>query len=153
MSQLNQLICPVSPERVDENRVRATAFGVVITMGAFLFTGNAIFPAILALDFYIRAFTKLKYSPLSLLAHGLIRLLGTRPLMIDKAPKVFAARIGLLLATVTTAAALLGLPWLAIALGSTLVLFAFLECGLNFCAGCWVYTYIVYPLVRKDDKG
>ena len=35
-------------------------------------------------------------------------------------------------------------------LGTTLVAFAFLECGLNFCAGCWVYTYVVYPLVRKD---
>jgi len=150
MPQFSQLICPVSTDRVDENRVRATAFGVVITMGAFLFTGIVWFPILLAVDFYIRAFTKIKYSPLSWLANLLTRALGSTPVMIDKAPKVFAARIGLLLSVLTAAGALTGLNLLAMVLGSTLVLFAFLECGLNFCAGCWVYTYIVYPLVRKD---
>ena len=121
----------------------------VVTMGAFLITGNALFPAILALDFYIRAFTRLRYSPLSFTGHLMIRMLGTKPILIDKAPKVFAARIGLLLSIITLAAAMLGLPWLAVGTGAILVAFAFLECGLNFCAGCWVYTVIVYPLVRK----
>jgi hypothetical protein len=60
MSKINQLICPISSERVDENRVRATAMGVVLTMGLFFITGSIIFPAVLAVDFYIRAFTKLK---------------------------------------------------------------------------------------------
>lgn len=151
MAKFNQLICPVSPERVDENRVRATAFGVIITMGAFFITGSPIFPGLLAVDFYIRAFTRLKYSPLSWLGHQLVKAIGTQPVWIDKAPKIFAARIGLLLTTLTTAAAIIGLPLLAVVTGVTLVGFAFLECGLNFCAGCWVYTYVVYPLVRKNQ--
>ena len=149
MAKLNQLICPVSTERVDENRVRVTAFGVVILMGVFFLTGNPVFPAILAVDFYIRAFTKLKYSPLSWLAHLFVRITGTQPLWIDKAPKMFAARIGLLLTVITAGASLLGLTMTANVVAATLVLFAFLECGINFCAGCWVYTYVVYPLVRK----
>ena len=150
MKHFNQLICPVSAERVDENRVRVTAFGVVITMGAFFLTGNPLFPALLAMDFYIRAFTRLKYSPLSWLAHLFVRAIGTQPVWIDKAPKMFAARVGLLLTTITTAAAIIGMPSLAVVTGATLVGFAFLECGLNFCAGCWVYTYVVFPLIRKD---
>jgi len=149
MANINMLICPVSTERVDENRVRVTAFGVVILMGLFFLTGNAVFPAILVLDFYLRAFTKLPYSPLSFLAHQLVKLTGIRPLLIDKAPKVFAARVGLLLSVLITGASLLGLSLLPAVLGATLVLFAFLECGLNFCAGCWVYTYVVFPLVRR----
>jgi hypothetical protein len=149
MIQFNQLICPVSPERVDENRVRATALGVVLMMGAFFWTGMVIFPAFVALDFYIRAFTRLPYSPISWLANLFVKRMGTKALWIDKAPKIFAARIGLLLSIVSTAAALLGWSYTAYIAGSTLVLFAFLECGLNFCAGCWVYTYVVYPLVRK----
>ncbi len=56
MSKINQLICPVSTDRVDENRVRATAFGVVITMGAFLITGNPIFPILLAGNLPIACF-------------------------------------------------------------------------------------------------
>lgn len=150
MIHFREMICPVSSERVDENRVRATAMGVIVIMGAFFMTGNVIFPAFLTLDFAIRAFTKLKYSPLSWLAHHFVSVFGTREVWIPKAPKVFAARIGFLLTVFSALTALLGMPLLSVILGTTLVGFAFLECGLNFCAGCWVYTYVVYPLVRKD---
>ncbi len=149
MIQFKQLICPISTEKVDENQVRVTALGVVAIMGAFFMTGYVIFPALLAVDFFIRAFTKLKYSPLSWLSHLFVNSIETSPVWIDKAPKVFAARIGLLLALITAVSALMELPMMAIVTGVTLVGFAFIECGLNFCAGCWVYTYIVYPLVRK----
>jgi len=144
------MICPVSPERVDENMVRATALGVIITMGAFFMTGYEVFPAMLAVDFFIRAFTKFKFSPLSWLANLLVVSIGTHPVWIPKAPKLFAARIGFLLTLLTWVSAMFGMSTLSVILGSTLVSFAFLECGLNFCAGCWVYTYVVYPLVRKD---
>lgn len=147
-----QLVCPVSKERVDENRVRVTALGVVAVMGAFFVTEKALFPALLVVDFFIRAFTKLPYSPLSWLGHIIVRMAGTRPVFIDKAPKVFAARIGFLLTLIITVATLLNLALLSYIVGATLVLFAFLECGLNFCMGCWVYTVIVYPLVRDKNR-
>jgi hypothetical protein len=147
--QFKQIICPVSSERVDENRVRATAFGVVITMGFFLMTGLWIFPAILTVDFFIRAFTRHAYSPLSWLGHMLVKTLGTKTVWIDKGPKIFAARIGFIFSVLTLAGSLLGLSVFSYISASTLVIFAFMECGLNFCMGCWVYTYIVYPLVRK----
>lgn len=150
MARFDQLICPISTERVDENRVRFTAFGVVLIMGMFILSGNPLFPAFLAVDFYVRAFMKLKYSPLGWLSDRFVKAIGPPPVWIDKAPKVFAARVGLLLTTLTTATSLLGLPLLAVVTGSTLVIFAFLECGLNFCAGCWIYTYVVYPIVRKE---
>ncbi len=152
MANFNHLICPISAERVDENRVRATAFGVVITIGTFFMTNNPIFPAILMVDFYIRAFTRLNYSPISWLAYHFVRAIGTQPVWIDKAPKMFAARVGLLLTTLILGANLLGMPLFAMVTGATLVVFAFLECGLNFCAGCWVYSYLVYPVVRKKGK-
>jgi len=149
MIRFKEMICPVSPERVDENRVRATAFGVVVTMGFFLMTEWWIFPALLGLDFFIRAFTKLTYSPISWLGHMLVRMIGTDPVWIDKAPKIFAARIGFIFSVLTLAGTLLGMTLFSFITASTLVIFAFLECGLNFCMGCWVYTYVVYPLVRK----
>lgn len=149
MIQFKQMICPVSGERVDENMVRATAFGVVMIMGLFLITGLWIFPAFLGIDFFIRAFTSNPFSPLSWMGSKLVRLLSVEPVWIDKAPKVFAARIGFVFSMLTLAGTLLGLELLATISASTLVLFAFLECGLNFCMGCWVYTYVVFPLVRK----
>ena len=51
MAGFNQLVCPISNERVDENRVRTTAFGVLTLMGLFLMTGNPIFLGIILLDF------------------------------------------------------------------------------------------------------
>jgi len=149
MSLLKELICPVSPERVDENRVRVTALEVVIIMGSYFITGNAVFPAILVVDFFIRAFTRLPFSPLSWLALQFVKLFGTEPVWIDKAPKVFAARIGTILTLLTTLGALFNWYLMSYIMGSVLILFAFLECGLNFCMGCWVYTYLVYPVVRK----
>jgi len=151
MKLVKQVICPVSPERLDENRVRATALGVVITMGAFFVTGSALFPALLVVDFFVRAFTSLSYSPLSYLAQLFVKIIGTQPVLIDKAPKMFAARIGLIFTLITTLGAFLDWTLLAYISGSVLVLFAFLECGLNFCMGCWLYTYVVYPLARKKQ--
>lgn len=152
MKQFTQLICPVSPERVDENKVRVTALGVVIGMGAYFVTGSALFPALLVVDFFVRAFTRVPHSPIGYLAYLLVKIMGTKAVPIDKAPKIFAARIGFLLTLFTLAGALLGWPLLAYISGSTLILFAFLECGLNFCMGCWVYTYVVYPLFRKNNQ-
>jgi len=151
MKQFNQLICPVSPERVDENRVRVTALGVIVTMGGYFITGNVLIPALLVMDFFIRAFTRFKYSPLGWLAHLTVKVLGIQVILIDKAPKMFAARIGFILTMITSLAALLDLSCLSYILGSVLVFFAFLECGLNFCMGCWLYSYVVYPLVRKNQ--
>lgn len=150
MKQLTQLICPLSSERLDENRVRVTALGVVLLLGVYFVTGSALVPALLTLDFIIRAFTSLSYSPLSYLAHLFVKAMGTNEILIDKAPKVFAARIGFIFASLTTLGALLDLPLLAVISGSTLVLFAFLECGLNFCMGCWAYSLVVYPFFRKN---
>jgi hypothetical protein len=149
MKQYWNLICPVSPEQVDENRVRATALGVVLLMGIYFLTGSALFPAMLAVDFFVRAFTRLSYSPLSYLSHLLVRLIDNPVVLIDKAPKIFAARIGFILTAITTLGAIMGWPILAYLSGSVLILFAFLECGLNFCMGCWVYTYVVFPWIRK----
>jgi Domain of unknown function (DUF4395) len=151
MKRYKQLICPLSKERVDENRVRFTALAGIVVMGSFFITGYALLPVLLAADFYLRAFTRRTYSPLSFLAHITLKAMATKPILIDKAPKVFAARIGLLLSTLVSLAALLDLSYLAYIMGSVLVLFSFLECGLNFCMGCWLYTYVVYPLVRKDE--
>lgn len=145
---MREIICPISTQKANENVVRITAFWVIMLTGIFILEPNPYIPAYLAIDFYIRAFTKLKYSPLSWLSAGIARWLKLEPHWIDKAPKIFAARVGLLFSILMGAMALFGLTVPAVVIGSVLVLFAFLECGLNFCAGCWVYTYVVIPLYR-----
>ena len=152
MNIFKQLICPISGERVNENAVRLTALLVVLFMGIYFLTGYGIIPALVALDFFIRGFTRLKSSPLSWLSKYIVNNLNLKPVWIDKGPKIFAARIGFLLTALTAFFGLIQLPILSITFGSVLVLFAFLECGLNFCAGCWVFTYVVDPLVKNKER-
>ncbi len=145
---MKNIICPISPFRVDENIVRFTALLVVLLTGISLLLPNIYIPVYLAFDFYLRAFTKAKYSPLSWMSAQFVKALKLKPHMIDKAPKIFAARIGLSLTVLMSVAALLGFNILLISTGAVLMFFAFLECGVNFCAGCWLYTYIVLPIYK-----
>ena len=146
---MKKLICPVSNDKANENIVRISAFWVILLTALFIAFPNPYIPLYLAIDFYIRAFTKLRYSPISWISAGIARSLRFTPRWIDKAPKIFAARVGFLFAIMMLVLTLTGVSLAAASAASVLVLFAFLECGLNFCAGCWVYTYIVLP-VYKD---
>jgi hypothetical protein len=68
---------------------------------------------------------------------------------IDKAPKIFAARMGF---AMTLAFALLFVVQLATAsavVAGVLVFFAGLEFALAFCAGCTIYTYLVLPFYKN----
>jgi hypothetical protein len=146
--KMKNIICPVSPLRVDENIVRFTALWVVLLAGVTVLVPNIYIPIYLVFDFYLRAFTKARFSPLSWISIQFVKTLKLKPHLIDKAPKIFAARIGLSLTVLMAVAALVGFTTLLISVGAVLMLFAFLECGVNFCAGCWVYTYIVLPIYK-----
>ena len=146
MIKFKDIICPISSVKLNENNVRFTAFLVFLIIVFFLIKMNIILPMILVIDFYIRAFTKMKYSLLSKIGS---KIITRNPILIDKAPKVFAARVGLVLTSLIIIFYLAGMTNVVIIIGLILVLFSFLEFALNFCAGCWVYTYFIYPLVRK----
>jgi hypothetical protein len=143
---MKNLICPVSNQKANENVVRITAFWVILLTGFYIVMPNIYLPIYLLIDFYIRAFTRLRYSPLSWISAGLARSINLAPTWIDKAPKIFAARVGLLFSIIILALTITGLPTVDVVVASVLAVFAFMECGLNFCAGCWVYTYIVIPV-------
>ncbi len=147
--KMKQIICPVSNEKVNENVVRLTALWIVLILGVFLLIQSPVIPFLLAIDFYIRAFTRLKSSPLSWVSKQLVKIIPLEKNLIDKAPKIFAARIGFVFSVAILLFSLFSLTVLTITTTFVLVLFAFLECGLNFCAGCWVYTYLVLPLYKE----
>ena len=114
-------------------------------------TGSPLIVLLLAVDFYIRAFTTLRYSPLSWTAHQVNRWLKLPAHMTDKAKKIFGARVGFLFAV-----AILGLSFVhvpsSIALSLVLVVFATLECVFNICVGCLVYTYLIFPTLQPRTE-
>ena len=106
---------------------------------------------LLIVDFYIRAFTSLKYSPLSWIAAQINQLFKLPVIMTDKAKKIFSARVGFLFAVAIFLTYFLN-PLISVFLSLVLVTFALLESLLNICVGCLVYTYFVFPYFRPKSN-
>lgn len=145
---MKQLVCPVSEERTNEQVTRLNAFfGIILVIAGFVFNTVFFFVLLLA-DFYIRAFTKAKFSPIGYLSHSMVNALNLNKKSIDKAPKIFAARLGFLMTLAITVLFLLQFNTAAIVVGGILVFFAALEFALAICMGCIMYTYIVLPFYK-----
>lgn len=109
---------------------------------------SVIFLAFLTVDFYIRAFSNARYSPVNYLSNQTATVLNLNKKEIDKAPKVFAARIGFLMSLTITVLMILQLNTASFVIGGVLVFFASLEFALAICMGCIMYTYLVLPFYK-----
>ncbi len=147
---MKNLICPISPLRINENTARVTGFMMAAMIALFAFTRNITFILVIVVDYFLRAFTSLKYSPASWLASQIVQRLRLPEVKIEKAPKIFAARVGFLFAAAT-----LGLFYvnrkISLVVGLVLMGFALLESVFNVCVGCLVYTYIILPFFKRKE--
>lgn len=146
---MRQIICPVSKDKINEQIVRLNAIiGVLLITAGFAFN-NSIFIIFLLVDFYIRAFTKVRYSPIGFISHWLTNTLRLGEKNIDKAPKIFAARLGFLMVLVISVLYLANASSGALIVGGIFVFFAMLEFALALCVGCIIYTYLVLPFYKQ----
>lgn len=140
------------PSVVNEKAARTVAAGVCTLGVLVLATGWQWLVPVMALGFLARVLTGPRLSPLGRLAAQVVApRLGT-PVLVPGPPKRFAQAVGL---AVTTTASLLGpglgLTTAAAALVAVLVVFAFLESALGFCAGCWAFGHLMrLGLVPED---
>jgi hypothetical protein len=148
---LKNLICPISPLRINENVARVTALLVAALVVLYAFTHNVYIVLFLIVDFYIRGFTSLKVSPLSWLAIQINKGLQLPVILTDKAKKIFAARVGFLFSLAILILFYIH-PLSSVLVGLVLTGFALLEGVLNICVGCLVYTYFVFPLFKGADR-
>lgn len=136
---------------VDENNVRLIALLVVIISVLSIWQHWKYLMLLLSIDFALRAFTTLP-SPLAKIAKTGRRFFHLTPRLVFAAPKKFAAGIGF-----TCSAIIFGLMyfdlWLVAAgVGSVLICFAILEAALSICVGCYVFNYVVVPIVHAITK-
>ncbi|WP_297085693.1 DUF4395 domain-containing protein [uncultured Draconibacterium sp.] len=145
---MRQLVCPISNEKIDEKITRLNALiGILLLIAGFVMD-SPVFLFVLMADFFIRAFTPLKHSPISYISHGLTNALNLKGKSIAKAPKVFAARLGFLMMLVISGLYIANLTTAAIIVAGVLVFFASLEFALAVCMGCIIYTYAVLPFFK-----
>lgn len=132
------------PNPVNEKAARTVATGVVVMSALTLATGWWWLTVPLALGFIGRVLAGPRLSPLGWLA---VKVIGPRlgePRFSPGPPKRFAQGIGAVFAT-TAAVLALGLD-LHLAAGivlGVLTLFAALEAGLGFCAGCFAFGHLM----------
>jgi hypothetical protein len=153
------LACPISGEQRDNNTVRVVAAESLIVAATAVLIAllgdvrvSAVITGLLAADFIIRAFVKPKYSPLATLARGLTSALNVKKKMVDNAPKVFAARVGVAFTVTATVLLALGLTTPGAIVLGVLIIFAFLESAFSFCAGCWMYALFPEAIRVKLSK-
>jgi Domain of unknown function (DUF4395) len=139
----NSLSCPVDFVSVNENKIRIIAFHVFMLSIVILFKPHWVSIGLLAVDFFLRTFKLNKFSPFAISAAGMTKVLtlGFKP--VDQGPKRFAAGVGLAFSLAMLATYFTSYTTATLILTATITVFSFLESFLAFCAGCYVYTFLV----------
>jgi hypothetical protein len=149
MNLMKNIVCPVSTEKMPENLPRITAFFVTSLFGLFLYTGFTPLIILLAFDFFVRGFNYTHLSPLCYISKALLPFTGKTHKMIDKAPKLFAARIGFMISAGILVLNLFELPILTDSLVVIIMAFSILEWSFNICVGCAMYSWFVLPFSKQ----
>jgi Domain of unknown function (DUF4395) len=132
--------CPVDFIPINENKARLTAFFVFILTIVYVLNGFWLIMAFLLVDFSLRTFNLGKYSLLGFISDAIIKQLKIKNKLVDRAPKRFAAGVGLVFSLAILVAGYFHQPLIVYSLSGVLLFFAFLESFLGFCAGCYVYS-------------
>jgi hypothetical protein len=136
----------------DENVVRFIAAQVIVLSLVSLGTHWIWLISLLTVDFGLRAFT-LGPSPLAALAKIMVSLFQLKPKPIFAAPKKFAALIGFIFSTIVLLLFLGRFYKVAYFIGGILIVCAILESVFKICLGCYLYDWLVAPVVnRRNNK-
>lgn len=149
MIKMKNIVCPVSVERVPEHLPRITAFAVVSLLLAFLATGFFSILLFVLGDFITRASGYSQYSPLNYFSVGVSKFFKFKSGLIDKAPKLFAARMGVTMIGLAAVFQLTGLSTVSAIIVLAVAFFATLEFAFNFCVGCYIYSFFIFPIYNK----
>ncbi|OIP84587.1 MAG: hypothetical protein AUK44_02005 [Porphyromonadaceae bacterium CG2_30_38_12] len=141
-------ICPISSSKIDENVARFNGALTVILLTVYVLTNNIVPIAFLLIDFILRGAQLAKYSILASVSKFIIDKFHITKKPINSGPKIFAARIGVIFASIILVASILNLQTVAFIFTAIFGLCALLEASINFCVACQVYPF-VYKLTYR----
>ena len=133
---------------MDGNVVKLVAVQVTIIMLLALYNNYLYLLLFLAIDFAIRAFTHLP-SLSAIAAKWFLNATKQKPKLIFSPPKKFAATIGFIFSLSTVILLLLDWRNAAWIVGGVLTLCAFLEAVFNICVGCYLYNWLIAPIINR----
>ena len=133
--------CPISADRINERVARLNGLFTFLLIILFIVTRLWFISAFLVFDFLMRSIGLSKFSPLAFLSKGIVKLFSLKKKLINAGPKIFAARIGLVVSIAIFIFSLMGLNITALVLAGVLGLFSFLETAFGFCVACEIYPH------------
>ena len=93
-----------------------------------------------------------KFSPIKQIATVVTSMLSAKKKPIDLAPKVFASRLGFLCALAATILFFTGNTTGSVVITSLLLVLSFMDSVFNFCVGCIIYHYVVFPFFKPSES-
>lgn len=144
-------ICPISAKRINENLSRLNASFTLLMSILFLFTWSPVFILVIVMDFILRNIMEGKLNPVTRFNNYLITVIHIPEHLINAGPKIFAARVGLLLGLTGTLFLFTGHQVALSVIIGVLAIFSFLESAFNYCVACKLYPYLL-PLNRIFDR-
>jgi len=137
--------CPISYDQVNKNLIKAYSSIVLIILMYTFFTGHHWLMYIITLDFLIRVFAGIKYSPLCNFLTATLKITPLKPVLVNAGSKKIAAKVGLIFAVGVCLFHFLGFE-----LVSKIFLFMFgfaiaLDLFFDYCLACKMESlYLTY---------
>jgi hypothetical protein len=135
------LLCPVSDRRVDARVVRVSAAVISAGMGIEVMRATGWIALVLAMDLFVRGFTRAP-SPLARSARALLGALGVSPALENAGAKIFAARLGFVMALMCSVFTFTEHTAASAGFAGVMMVFAGLEALCGVCVGCHVYVLL-----------
>lgn len=146
---MKAIVCPMSSDTIDKRVARVGATLTAGLLAAYALTGLRPILAVVVLDYVMRVFTPFR-TPFGLVGSGIVSMMRGEPARMNKGPKIFAWRIGFLMAVVSLGLLFVS-PQASVIVAVALAGFNILDGVLNFCVGCVLYSYVVLPMFGSES--
>ena len=135
--------CPISDMRMNEKSIRIGAgFVLLLAVSGVILHNVGIF-IVLAVDFFIRGFTRYQISPVSFISKLLVNVFAFKPNWVNAGPKIFATKIGFLFCLTVSILYFINLYLPGNIVAAVLCVCAGLESFFSVCLGCHFYTILL----------
>jgi len=128
--------CPISLKQVDKNLIKLYSGFVVSLLILSLFIPCKIGIYLITIDFFIRVFIGIKYSPLCNIATKSLKIVAVKPILIDSGRKKIAAQVGFAFSVGISFAFLLGYDLISTLLTSMFIFAILIDLIFDYCLAC-----------------
>ncbi len=137
--------CPISYGQVDKRLIKAYSSIVFLSLLTCLFFDFHIFFYFITMDFAIRVFAGIKFSPLCNLLTRFFKVTALQPVLVNAGSKKIAAKVGLLFCILISVSYFMGWIIAAKIIISMFIIAIVLDLFFDYCLACKMESlYLTY---------